>query len=360
MSTIEKPRAIDVRVANPPGTVDGRPPASTRAARRRLTARDLRPAALLALAIFIGGMVVVASVGNLAVQRAIVESVALGLRAALATGALVAVGVGVFMATVHDGHARESDRLRRLVRTAAGAGIVATVLAIPLHTAVITGAGFAGLADARTLRGVLGSPIGVAAALRVCGLAGIAWAVAGRRQRARWVTAGAALLTVVPFALTGHAATGDPRWLVAGSTLVHTATAGIWIGGLVGLAVVLRSRRGTRDAVGAARLVGRFSTVAGASIAMLVPTGTILGIMEIGSAQGLVSSAYGRALLVKVALVAGVVALGAYNRWRLVPAIIRTTSGAWARLGRIVRWELAGLLAVIIATGLLSRLPSPA
>lgn len=192
-------------------------------------------------------------------------------------------------------------------------------------------------------------------------MAGIAWGV-GRRGRVQ-IAAGGALLVLAPFAFTGHAATADPRWLVAGSTLVHTAAAGVWLGGLLGLAVVLAARRHAGDAgaaIGAPALGGRFSTVAGASLSAIVPTGTLLAIVEVGSVSALVTSGYGRALLVKVVLVAAVVALGAYNRWLLVPAVTVHAGGAWGRLTSTVRWELVGLVAVVVATGVLGRLAAPA
>lgn len=326
----------------------------------RLRHADLQVATLVcATLVLAGGLVAMTAAGGLAAQRTLVEAGAFVLRAVMYGGALVAVGGAAFVAGVHDGHVEEAARLRRMVRAAAAAGVVATLVSLPVQAAVATGGGLAGLSDGPALAALVASPFGVAALLRSAGLVGLA-GVAGRRGAASLVAAAGALLVVGTFALTGHAATSEPRWLVAGSTVVHTATAGLWVGGLLGLAVVLRARRGTRDAVGGARAVGRFSTLAGLAIAALIPTGTVLGIVEVGSVSGLVGSGYGRALLAKVTLVAGVVAVGAYNRWRLVPAITRNTPASWSRLARTVRWELVGLLGVVVATGLLTRLAPPA
>jgi len=308
----------------------------------------------------VAGVLAAAAAGP-GTQRTVVEVAAMALRALTYTGVLVAVGGAVFIAVVHDGHPRERLRLRRLVVAAAGIGVAAGFLAVPVQSAVVTGTGVAGLIDASTITTVLLSSFGASTLLRATGLACLLVAL----PRV-WTPSGAVLaaagatLALVAFVVTGHAATGEARWLVAGVTLVHTATAGIWLGGLVQLTVVLRNRATSADAVGGARVVGRFSVLAGASLAALVPTGTILAARQIDSVGALVSSGYGRALLAKIVLVCAVVAVAAYNRWRLMPRLTRNTPDSWRRLHATVRTEVAGLLLVVVATGLLGRLAPPA
>jgi copper transport protein len=72
------------------------------------------------------------------------------------------------------------------------------------------------------------------------------------------------------------------------------------------------------------------------------------------SAGELTSTGYGLALLVKAALVVVVIVLGAYNRYRLVPDVeARQTTRARGWLGRIVRAELALLIAVVGVTAVM-------
>ena len=88
----------------------------------------------------------------------------------------------------------------------------------------------------------------------------------------------------------------------------------------------------------------------------------------------LTSTGYGWALLLKVALVVVVIALGAFNRYRLVPAVqVRngsptcntgrnpaTTSPARRWLGRVVVTELAVLLVAVGVTAVMvTRSPLP-
>jgi copper transport protein len=99
--------------------------------------------------------------------------------------------------------------------------------------------------------------------------------------------------------------------------------------------------------------VQRFSSLAGIALAVVLATGTLRAVDEVGSAGQLLSTGYGRTLGVKLALVAGLVSLGALNRWRLIP-------GGPSRLGvlrRSVRGEVALAALVLLTTGLLTSLP---
>lgn len=362
MTTVDT-RAPDVRLGDGQARLIAEAPPQPATVVRRPSRRAGRSWLVLlsAAVVLVAGTLAAAATAGPAAQRGIVEGVAVALRAVTYTGVLAAVGGAVFLAAVHDGQDGERVRLLRFIVVAATAAVVAGLLAVPVQSALVAGTGLVGLGDARTVTAVLSSPFGTAALVRTIGLAGL---LAGlprvRSVSGRAVTAAGGTLVLGAFLLTGHAATGGPRLLVAGTTLVHTATAGVWLGGLLGLALVLCTRRRTGDTVGGARIVGRFSVVAGTSLAALIPTGTLLGVRQMGGVAGLVTSGYGRALLVKVVLVAAVVAVGAYNRWHLVPAITRNSPGAWQRLSATVRWEAAGLILVVVATGFLGRLTPPA
>ena len=96
---------------------------------------------------------------------------------------------------------------------------------------------------------------------------------------------------------------------------------------------------------------------------LVAAAGIGMSIIVLPAVSDLWSTGYGLALLTKVALVAVVVALGGYNRRRLVPAL---DAGAAAspfdvrdRIARNVRVELGVLVAVVIVTAVLvGRSPS--
>ena len=165
------------------------------------------------------------------------------------------------------------------------------------------------------------------------------------------IAAGALLLPIVPL-LSGHGWSDSPRALSAAATWLHVVAAGGWMGGLAclllaGLPAV--RRHGTEapaDAPGIAGMVGAFSRVAQAAVALLLVTGAVKVWIHIGAVSDLWTTAWGRTLLIKDLLVAGVLALGLYN-WRVVrPALARDP-----RPGRLQRPALVELLIGVAVVG---------
>jgi copper transport protein len=153
---------------------------------------------------------------------------------------------------------------------------------------------------------------------------------------------GLALLPIPSVA--GHALDRGRSWIELPVDLLHVAAASIWLGGLVGLAVVLH-RGGERRA-----LLRRFSNLAAASVAVLAPTGVVRALSELRSVSQLWATGYGRILVVKTGLLALLVALGWLNRYRLVP---RFAVGA---LRRSVAYELVLFAGLVAAVALLTDL----
>lgn len=69
-------------------------------------------------------------------------------------------------------------------------------------------------------------------------------------------------------------------------------------------------------------MVRRFSTIAAVALAVLAVTGATLGWGELGSFGALTATEYGLTLLVKLAIVAVIVFLAAYNRFLLLPWLL--------------------------------------
>jgi copper transport protein len=157
-------------------------------------------------------------------------------------------------------------------------------------------------------------------------------------------------------ALAGHAAgPSSLRLLNLLAQWAHLLAVGVWIGGLVWLlaALVVRTTgRSTREVV-----VG-FSRLAGISLAVVVATGVVRSVDELGGWRRLLDSGFGRALDLKLVLFAGLVALGARNRYRLLPLFEpgRREGPAAARLRHSVGGELGLAAAVMAAAALLSQL----
>lgn len=264
------------------------------------------------------------------------------------------------------------QRARTVGLTVAGAGLV---LGVPLTTAWQAGAGLDAVLDASTWATGLTSDTGVAAALGLAGLVGATLlapraADAGRALWPAGVALGASALALGVLVLVGHTRTFGPAWLVVAADVLHVVAGAVWLGGVVGLALVL-ARSSRVDPRRAAVTVTHFSALGAWVVLALAVTGVVLGWRILGTVDALVSTAYGQTLLVKAGVALAVVAVAAWNRYRLVPSFAARAAspttrvaeeGADAdvarRLGRTVAAE-AGLLVVVLAlTGVLvSRSP---
>ena len=179
-------------------------------------------------------------------------------------------------------------------------------------------------------------------------LAGGAAAALAPTVPALLVVAGAcslALLAAPP--LSGHALDPDqPRVLAALADAAHTASAAVWLGGLLALVYVVP--RASDEGPARAATLRRFSTAAFVAVTVLALTGLGRSLTELSAVHQVWSTSYGRALLVKTALFAPLLGLGFSNRSRL--------AGAFARIRRAAVAEILLLIGVVTAIGILTEL----
>ncbi|HEX5631585.1 MAG TPA: CopD family protein, partial [Gemmatimonadales bacterium] len=156
-------------------------------------------------------------------------------------------------------------------------------------------------------------------------------------------------------AFQGHAI-GSSLWpaLAVASDVLHLAAAGLWMGTLVVIVTVALPRS---DGISADTMIRAFSPYALGGAATLAATGLFASWLHVRHPLLAWESTYGRVLLLKIALVAGVVAVGAVNWRRLTPQL--TAPGGVARLARAARVELALAAAVFLVTAVLVATPLP-
>lgn len=170
---------------------------------------------------------------------------------------------------------------------------------------------------------------------------------------------GAVALAFAP-GLSGHAAS-VPRLttLAILADGVHVLGAGGWLGSLlvvvaVGIPAALRLPKGVRGRA-VASLVNAFSPTALVFAALVVATGAFAAWLHLGSVPALWESAYGRTLLLKLAVLSVVFGTGAYNWLKVKPTL--GDEIAAGRLRRSATLELAvgivvlGITAVLVAVG---------
>ncbi|MFC8144621.1 CopD family protein [Streptomyces paradoxus] len=157
---------------------------------------------------------------------------------------------------------------------------------------------------------------------------------------------------VVAEALRAHPTTEHSPLAGSALTLVHLTCAALWAGGLLH---ALRTLRLWPRTAGAA-LLGRYARVAVVLLAAITATGVCSSLRRMPPEtilEQLTGTAYGRALLAKVLLVAVVAALALWARRRLRRAADPLTACAPARA------EVAVLGLAVAASGLLTALPVP-
>jgi len=258
-----------------------------------------------------------------------------------------------------------SRRLRRLLVVVAAAGLASALAGLVLQGATAAGTSAWAALDAGTLDAVLSTRFGA-----VWGAGALAWLATLIGALA--VPPGAALLpplaalALLP-ALGGHASVQPPVALNAPANVLHVLAASAWLGGIAVLVLVLRGA--TRELEPADRTralaatVGRFSALAGGAVALLLATGVLQAVIGMSSFAQLLDTPYGRAVLVKVALLGAIVAFGWFNRRRALPRLRRAAEdaaspgAAGVLLRRTLRAEAALALAVLGATGALAGYP---
>jgi copper transport protein len=265
-------------------------------------------------------------------------------------GTLLAAGGVVFLAFAHDG-GTERRSLVRVVRGAAVIGGAAGLVALPIQAALGTGEGPGSLFDGGVLGEVASEGLGLSIALALAGLVLLAVAV----DRWRPAALVGALVAAGSFAATGHTRSGSAA-VATVADVVHLLVVATWAGGLVLLWWTLRARRAEPpgDPRSTGRVALRFSNLAAVGVLAAAASGLVLSWNEVRSVHNVGGTHYGTALLVKLGLVALLAAVGAYNRFRLMPAFeAGKASAALAQLRRTVVAEVVLVAAVVTATTVL-------
>jgi putative copper resistance protein D len=147
-----------------------------------------------------------------------------------------------------------------------------------------------------------------------------------RRTAGSWLLACGAILIIFSLSASGHAG-DDGVWTTRAFINALHVTGGCAWGGTVAVyaaAVLPGLVAGVRrPAIG--RMAIQLSTIAAAALAVVLVTGVYNAWQQIDTPTALWTTVYGRVLLVKLTFVAVMMAIGAANRFFIVPEIV-----AWA------------------------------
>jgi copper transport protein len=283
-------------------------------------------------------------------------------------------------------------RSRGIVLAAVSLGLLASIAGILLQGATAAGVSVLSAAKPSIVQDVLGTDFG-----RIWGIRILIWALFGiavvtlfglraapqlrpatlsadgLAMPARFRSTPLLLFVLVPSVLllispafAGHAHTEDPTWLGIPSNIVHVAGMSGWLGGLVMLlvAVPVATRRleledRTRLLAG---VVVRFSAIAFIAILLVFASGLAQSFVLVRHIDNALHTDYGHAILIKLGLFVGILALGAINKQFVVPklkalAAEGSPAGSTGRLlRRTITIEIFIALAVLATTGVLAGL----
>jgi putative copper export protein len=185
----------------------------------------------------------------------------------------------------------------------------------------------------------------------------IACTITSQRRQAWPFATLCALIFTSTIPLLGHAAGSILREALHG---VHVLAAGIWLGTLaVVLTVPIPSAKpdpSARDSGPSVRLLilRNFWLIALPSAAAVAAAGVVAAYLYVGAFSNLWTTAYGRILLLKVALVGAIGGCGFVN-WRRLQRKIPPEAGSLA----IVLLEALLTIAVVLVTALLTETAHP-
>jgi copper transport protein len=179
----------------------------------------------------------------------------------------------------------------------------------------------------------------------------------------------AALLCAGAFlalAFAGHANSAHPHALALLTDWLHLLAGAVWLGGIAQLALTwagpLIKERGLGQVV-MAEVLDRFGRIALIAFGVVVVTGLLNALIELGRPAELWQSPYGRVLAVKMGLVAAVAGISYLHAIRLRPSLGAADPHPDPKLERrhwlLLRREPLVGLAVLAAAALLVAFPLP-
>jgi copper transport protein len=228
-------------------------------------------------------------------------------------------------------------------------GLVATVVSIPLQGLDALAEPLRDVLQPRVWSAGFGTSWGLTAVLAAATLVAGLLALGFDKQAA---TRPLALLAFVGVGLalvaSGHASTAEPRFATIPAVFLHGVCVAFWIGALLPLTTAVRA--GDRLAL------ERFSRLIPVPLFLLIASGIVLAFFQLDRLDALWTTNYGRVLSIKIAIVIALLALGALNRYALVPRLARSDT---RRLVAVIATEFALAVAILGLVGLWRFMPPP-
>lgn len=270
------------------------------------------------------------------------ELIAILVKFALYLGVLGASGV-VFCALIFS-----IEKWRLLAFRFLLIGFFASIFAFFLKAVSLTG-DYTGIIDPEMLSLIWRTQSGTVLLIQMVGLSIIMLGLLLGAHGKQFAATGGAI-AIYSFVTIGHIADQD-NWFFTIILFLHLLVAALWIGILTPLQR-LASEENSLDA--AAQLGERFGAFATVIVPVLIIVGMIMTWRLVGSLNAMVHTTYGLALLSKFAVVAILLSLAAFNKLRLVPAMLNGDFNASQRLSRSIQLEWIAVSLILLVTAILT------
>jgi putative copper export protein len=248
-----------------------------------------------------------------------------------------------------------ADRLsiRRVVLGSSMLSVAAGAVQIMVSAGSLGGEA-AGMLDGSLIHIVWQAGAGRTNVIRAIGL--LLAAIGASSDRPPWWALLGAAMAATSFAWAGHAHSLHPNLLPMLLIGVHLLAVAFWLGALAPLGIVARHGDVPRMAACAAR----FGSSAVFVVGGLMAAGLALLWMLLGDFNELWRSEYGRFVMLKLAFVAGLLGLAAFNKLRLTPRLQDGDSRALRSLRMSIGLESLLCVLILAVTAAFTTLTGPA
>ena len=242
-------------------------------------------------------------------------------------GLFVGVGGAFFAAWIGQGPSGATAS-----RGALAIGLVGAVASLGLQGLDLLNLPLAGIVTSASWTSALATSLGpsLLIAIVVMAIAWYAWK-SPRILISRALNTLAIVGVGLSLAASGHAATAPPQWLTRPSLFLHGVVAAYWIGALAPLTAMAYRRDNSLP-----RVLRQFSVIAMPLVGLLVLSGLLLSVIQLGSIRALIDTPYGIILSIKLALVTLLLTLAALNRFLLTPVVVADCRNTRPLLGSIL------------------------
>jgi copper transport protein len=246
-----------------------------------------------------------------------------------------------------------TPRADKITATALAAGLIATPLTVGLQGVDALSLPLSGLVNQAVWIAGLETTYGLTAiAIAFSLLSGIFSLQATSPRAARAFSLMGLFGVGLALALSGHASSVNPQWLMRSAVFLHGASVAFWAGCLVPLAAILR-----RSGSGGLEILGRFSRAIPFAVAILLLSGVLLAVVQLQT-PGALWTTYGRVLAAKLTVVVILLGIAARNRFHLTRAVFDGEKKARRHLVRSI-WVEIGLVVVIFGLVAIWRFTPP-